>query len=217
MNRPFQEPLILIWGPDEKNEAEYAGIPIGGKRRKLKDAAVASCSECGVEARVAFSEDLWAETRKVLSYRIPSDAIGYTEAPHVDWADLLICLDVPYVDLTLRDELHGLVLPKLEPYAPNRPRRLRRVVIFEEAGFYEAMKAFAEGREAPGWRVKSGSVARSTLLVKRVLELSRQLAEEEGELDLLAVRPYTEQQFRECSVARMAGEETERLLISLQM
>lgn len=198
MKKPFEQPLILIWGPGKSCEDNIGGKNLYEKRLDLKDAIEEYYKAQDKEVMVAFSEDdVLRKYTKELETFGDSD-IGEPEKKHVEWSSIVICLDDPRIYLTLHSEIPGILLPYL--LWKERPEYLRRVFILEPIAFLETLKEELAS-ENGGSIAPTGSVALSSL--RDALE---RLAES-GELELIEPLPYTDDEFATCELRNILVKE----------
>jgi len=179
-DKPFTQPLILIWGAGKDSKQKIGTKNLLEKREDIKACLETYYKDQHKEVVVAYSEDeIWKKFTDNLKRFGASDISG-PETKQVEWSNLIICLDDPRIFLTVQSEITGILLPCLTYPWRERPEFLRKVVIFEPDCFL---------KEEAGIVTTAGSVS-----LARVVEARERLG------DIIEPIPYTEEQFEKCDL-----------------
>ena len=179
-DKPFTQPLILIWGAGEESTDKIGSKNLYDKRLDIKQSLEDYYKKQGKDVVVAFSEN---EILKQFTDNLKKHGVKDIHPPEtvqVKWSSLIICLDDPRLLLTIQSEITGILLPWLTYPWRKRPEFLEKVVIFEPECFLRAEAGQIE---------TAGSVASGN-----ILEVRERLQE------LIELRPYTDEEFEQCEL-----------------
>lgn len=189
MEKPFDNPLILIWGPAEGSDHEIEGKNLFIKRDEIREAISQHFQDRGVKVHFSEDEELRDFTKQLETFG--KGDIAKPEKQQVEWACIVIGLDYPHVKLTLHTEM--MYLLDRVSRAP-KPQYLKKIYVFEPETFLDREKATET--ISP-----TGSFALDSLVEKQ-----KRLK------NVLKVLPYSYAQFGQCLLRKVIIEEIDSIM-----